>query len=133
MAITKKTRFFFLLSLFLLISTTTEIFGQQPSTSGPAWLRKGAFAQYEFKSNLAILQNDTIFIANASTNVKWNWQCIEINGTMAKVNLAMHYAGGVNMSFLTEAYIDLADRRVFTLNGTLVGTTTLWLPDNPLP
>ncbi len=108
-----------------------------------------------FVFNTTDPQNKGLNYLNATTrdqvtylNAILTWQCVSINGTTAKLQVTFDYVGkelfrfvGTEMNRIPlnneplqlagEAYVDLYTRAVYTTDGTLLGTTHLWLPANP--
>jgi len=109
-----------------------------------------------FIFNITDPQNKGLNYLNAATldrisylNASLIWECVSVNSTTAKLKVTLDYVGKELFHFdgtevnriplnnealqLTgEAYVDLYTRAVYTTDGTLLGTTHLWLPANPI-
>jgi len=80
-------------------------------------------------------------------NATLTWRCTNINDTTSKLQVTFNYTGktlihnigeikreplnNASLQITGEAYVDLYTRAVYTTDGTLLGTTHLWLPANP--
>jgi hypothetical protein len=81
-------------------------------------------------------------------NASLTWRCISTNDTTAQLQVTFDYVGeelfhfvGTELSRIPlnnaslqlngKVYVDLYTRAVYTADGTLLGTTHLWLPANP--
>jgi hypothetical protein len=130
--LTKHVEILCIILLFLLALPGEGLSGQS-SISNPYWMRPDSYVQYEFNSQTIIFKNGTVIASRSNANVIWGWQCIKLNQTFANLNISVCYSGGINKTFVTEVHVNLSDRRVYAQNGSLIGTTVFWLPDNPLP
>lgn len=113
------------------------------------------------KENIAFIFNTTDpqyrglnwLTAPAYDQIKyWNasltWRCVSTNDTTAQLQVTFYYVGeelfhfvGTELSRIPlnnaslqlkgNVYVDLYTRAVYTADGTLLGTTHLWLPANP--
>jgi hypothetical protein len=110
----------------------------------PTWLKEGIYVKYTtdqvgyayLANNSHPLGSDTLSFWNAT----FGWRCISINDTVAKLAVILNYVGkelnGISLGNATlqltsEVYVDLSTRAVYDLNGSLLGTTHMWVPANP--
>jgi hypothetical protein len=120
-----------LLAVLLLSSSITYCYGAEP-LFGPSWLKVGTYVEYEGDAFVIDFLNGTMtFLGDDATGV-FRWECIDLNENIAKLNVSLK-AGDENSSiyFSTEVNVDTISRDVFFLNGTLIGTTHLWIHANP--
>ncbi len=71
---------------------------------------------------------------NNVTSVALRWECIQLSGDMATLNVTYTINSDLpSDNFYTSAIVDVntASRSVYLQNGTLIGTTNLWLPSSP--
>ena len=113
-----------------MLSSSALSFAQS-SVLAPPWLRKGVFAEYEFNSKGVLLNNATTIPFGNGT---YRWDCTDLNSTTAELLITLKGNSANGALFLTtNVYVDVLSRSVYTGNGTLMGTTHLWLPANPSP
>jgi hypothetical protein len=122
--------FFLILLVFILFSSSVS--AQQLQAFSPTWLKQGTFAEYSFMSIGVQFTNNSIMRVEDGTVAFFRWECIELDGTIATINVSLEYVQEIsNISFSTEVKVDSISRDVFLLNGTLIGTTRLWAPSTP--
>ena len=144
------------LGAFIPVATARDSFA-------PSWLKEGAYVTYVCKNeNVAYAFNVTdpqyqglnylnpglSFDMITYSNASLTWQCINVNDTMAKLQVTFNYVGktlghfeggnlttiplnGESLQRTGEVYVDLYTRAVYNADGVLLGTTHLWLPANP--
>lgn len=89
--------------------------------------------QYEFKSPVVHFLNKTIIPFENDASVTWRWECTEINDDVATLNVSLKYIGETRTVHLSkEVDVNTTSRQVFLSNGTLIGTTHLWVKSNPM-
>ncbi|MBT0158660.1 hypothetical protein G4O51_01605 [Candidatus Bathyarchaeota archaeon A05DMB-2] len=114
------------------------------SNFAPTWLREGTYVKYTTNqvgyayvaNNSNPLGSDTLSFWNAT----FGWRCISINDTIAKLSFTLNYTGkelnkvsldNATLQLTGEVYVDLSSRAVYDLNGSLLGTTHMWVSANP--
>lgn len=127
----------------------------------PAWLKEGTYAKYTIDREGSAGIFDTSDPQYKGLNywdataldvlTYWNatltWRCTSINETAAKLQVIFDYIGkeltyniggfkreplnNTLLQLTSEVYVDLYTRAVYNTDGTLLGTTHLWLPANP--
>jgi hypothetical protein len=113
-----------------LVNTTN---GQQQTTATPVWLKIGAYAEYSFNSPGIAFYNDTFLEFKNNSNLIWRWQCVDLNMNDARILVSLNgtLPNGTICLLKNEVTVNLLNRSVYLDNGTLIGTTHLWLPSNP--
>jgi hypothetical protein len=106
----------------------------------PTWLKKGAYAEYTSASGHMRIFNNTRSSGSDSVDFVdcvFRWECVDLNETTAKLKLTLTYTeterngkptGKEDKQLTTEVYVNVLSRAVYLQNGTLIGTTHLWLP-----
>ncbi|MGD6805459.1 MAG: hypothetical protein ACQCN4_00660 [Candidatus Bathyarchaeia archaeon] len=138
-----------LLILALPIAACTA---QSTSLLAPSWMKEGTYVNYDLtptgdeysngvlqtsKSLYLTFSNSTNGIGieyNNVTSVVLHWECIKLSGDMATLNVTYTITSDLpSDNFCTSAIVDVntATRSVYLQNGTLIGTTNLWLPSSP--
>lgn len=116
----------FFLLIIQLVTVSASLFA-------PTWMKTSSYAEYEIKIPIFRFLNGTMSPpSEEGTSAIFRWECIELNDTMAKLEVSLDSGerdGGVHLS--SAIYVDTISRSVFLLNGTLVGTTRLWFPAAP--
>jgi hypothetical protein len=114
------------------------------TVSNPTWLKKGAFAEYHLESGYVETPQKRVIVVN-NTNIVLNytskrfdegtyrWECTELNETTAKLKITLTIKQDATSRWIADVYVDILSRAVYLENGTLFGTTHLWLPANPTP
>ena len=110
----------------------------------PSWLNEGAYVQYTTDQvGYAYVANSSAidgFDTLAFWNATFGWRCTSLNDTMAKLLFTFSYLGmelndvsldNATLQLTGEAYVDLYTRAVYDLEGSLLGTTHLWVTANP--
>jgi len=109
----------------------------------PTWLKEGVYAEYKSEEGGMYIPNSTSelgFDGIEFVDGTFRWECLELNDTTAKLKSTLtctetHINGKpLERKFVeynAEYFVDTHTRAVYTLNGTLLGTTCLWLPANP--
>jgi len=124
----KISRAYAILPIFLLIVGVLVGISQPP----PVWMKKGSYAEYKFETRSVVFLNNTLLLFRDRASVIYRWECIEFNGTIAKLNVSITFSEKEKHVFLsTEVYVNTVNRDVFLTNGTLVGKTRLWGPVAP--
>jgi hypothetical protein len=108
----------------------------------PKWLKKGVYAEYTFTGGLLRFPGvtgdiDRIYFVDGT----FRWECVDLNETMATLNLTFShtqtemngkpFVENKTVLLVEEVYVDKVSRALYLRNGTLIGTTTFWLPANP--
>jgi len=100
----------------------------------PFWFERGVYAEYKFKTRVIIFLNRTcIFFPDETAEASYRWECIDLKGNLAEIEVTLLFRiGDIDIrSYATRLYVNIENRDVILLNGTLVGKTWLWLPANP--
>jgi hypothetical protein len=111
----------------------------------PTWLKEGVYAEYSgFRHGNIVVPNNT-----DPSNPEWRgfvngtfrWECLELNETTAKLRSTLTVTEtefnthplpeNKTVQYKSEFFVDTRTRAVYLLNGTIVGTTCLWVPPNP--
>lgn len=135
-----------LLVLLLAVFPLIELCHAEFNASSPVWMEKGVFAEYTFKSGFTQLPTTgegRAFDGVEFSNASFYWECIERNETMTKLRVMLNYTEtklngktleeAQNKQLTTNVSVNLINRGVYLQNGTLIGTTMLWLPAKPTP
>jgi hypothetical protein len=128
-----------LLALAISSLNVTFIQGQ---TLAPTWLKPGSYAEYTFAGGIIHIPNSkTVFDGVEFSNGTLRWECIDFNATTATLEINFIYTemkfNGKTLDvqnekqLSVEVYVDALSRNTYLQNGTLIGTTGMWLPDNP--
>jgi hypothetical protein len=73
-------------------------------------------------------------------NGTFGWRCVDINETAAKLQVTFNYIGNklndvslynTSLQLTGDVYVNPQTRAVYCSNGSLLGTTHMWLPANP--
>jgi hypothetical protein len=117
-------------ALILLMFCVLVVSGfAQSSVFAPIWMKLSAYAEYSFGEGFRFLSDKTSVKYEGGT---YRWECIELTGTVAKLNLTLSFNEGDSVTqFSAEALVDTLNRSAYSLDGTLLGTTHLWLESNP--
>ena len=138
-----------LLALLILSMPIAVCTAQSSSMLAPGWMKEGTYVDYDLtphgmsytdgvldtsKSITANFLNGTTIKHNNVTSATLRWECIHLSGDMATLNVSYTITSDLpSDNFYTSALIDVntASRNVYLQNGTLIGTTNLWLPSSP--
>lgn len=105
---------------------------QSSMHSAPVWLEVGVYVEYECEATSMDFLNKTHIWLDDETSATYRWECVDLNETMAKLDVSISYEGETRHIHLsTYIYVNTADRDIFLPNGTLIGKTRLWAPSNP--
>ncbi|MDG6223799.1 MAG: hypothetical protein QCH99_11120 [Candidatus Bathyarchaeota archaeon] len=121
---------------FLLISLLFFNFGCAigiAESDGPSWLKKGTFVTYSIEPTIVRFANGSIRNTKSDTSVIYSWKCVEIRNNLAEIKVTLDYEteqSTINMSKIV--YIDVLTREVFFSNGTLIGSSWLWVQPYPV-
>lgn len=133
-----------ILSVFIDACTT-----QSSSMLAPSWMKEGTYVNYDLtprsltytngvldksQSMTWFFPNGTIVKHNNVTSAIFRWECIQLNGDTVAVNVTYIITSDIpNDNFYASTIVDIntASRSVYLQNGTLIGTTNLWLPSSP--
>ncbi len=140
------------LALLILCLPIASCAAQSSSLLAPIWMKEGTYVNYDLtpkgtsytngvldtsKSVYVYFINSTDSTAikhNNVTSVTLRWECIQLSGNMATLNVTYTINSDLpSDNFYTSAIVDVntASRSVYLQNGTLIGTTNLWLPSSP--
>jgi hypothetical protein len=120
--------------LMLFLSRRVISCHAQSSIIAPSWLHDGTYAEYSFHCNGVASYNSTIVSFDNKTYTTFRWDCIEMNNTTAKLAITVKGTStntDDSLLFTTYVHVNILNRAVYLENGTLIGTTHLWLPANP--
>ncbi|MGB9914879.1 MAG: hypothetical protein ACPLIG_03905 [Candidatus Bathyarchaeales archaeon] len=113
------------------------------ANQSPTWLREGTYVKYSTdRDGYAYLFSDSDLSSNVLSfwNATFGWRCISVNETIAKLEFTFDYIGkklnnvsleNATLKLAGEIYVHLPTRRVYNLNGSILGTTHMWLTSNP--
>lgn len=129
------------LSAILLVSCSNNCIVAS-NNFAPKWLKKGAYAEYLFPSggtNIVLSPEGDIISREELPQAVFRWECVDLNSTFAKLNITFYYKETENQDtpakegeqYTVDVYVNIFSRAVYLQNGTLVGTTTFWLPATP--
>ncbi len=137
------------LTLLLLASPIAVCAAQSSSILAPSWMQEGTYVNYDLtpmgtsytNGVLDTSKSVTVFLLNGTgikhqnvTSVIFRWECSQLSGDMATLNVSYAITSDLaSENFYTSALVDvnIASRSVYLQNGTLIGTTDLWLPSSP--
>lgn len=134
------------LALLLLSLPIASCVAQSSSILAPIWMEEGTYANYDLTpstsySNGVPEKDITVFFLNGTiikyrnvTSAFFQWECVQLRGDMATLNVSYSITSDLeSYNFYTSALVDvnIASRGVYLQNGTLIGTTNLWLPSSP--
>lgn len=118
---------------FLLISFFLQLNASATSQSDSStWMEVGTFAKYSILPPFVGFTNGSIRIPKTDTAVTYTWRCIDISSNLAKVRVSLEYeteTSKVNLN--TTVYTDTLTGDVSFLNGTLIGSSWLWVQPYP--
>jgi|WetSurMetagenome_2_1015567.scaffolds.fasta_scaffold31583_3 hypothetical protein len=121
----------FLIFLFFVVIAQEDVATCQEVP--PDWMCVGAYAEYSFSSIGIAFINGTHFDAKNLAQIIFRWECLERNQTVAKLTSKLVLTEENTITISTEVYVNLENRRVYFLNGTLIGATMLWVQANRKP
>ncbi len=110
----------------------------------PTWLREGTYVRYTTNQpGYAYFFNssnprgyDTLGFYNAT----FGWSCLSITNKIAKIEFFFDYMGktlnnvslgNATLTLKSDVFVDLDNRAVHYSNGSIIGTTHLWVCANP--
>ena len=112
----------------------------------PIWLIQSTFAEYSFGDGVVELHNKTSqlgFDFAVFSSAYFRWDCIGLNDSTAELKITLSITEtsrngkplqeNKTTCLSTEVFVNMINRAVYLKNGTLIGTTHLWLPANPDP
>lgn len=134
----------------MLLSLSAIPCGTQAESTGflaPSWLEVGTYATYTFPfshghidggssfyivAGLMFLNNSYHDFKNATSEVL-RWECTKLNGDRAILNVSLSIITETSDNFYASTLVDVdtASRSVYLQNGTLIGTTRMWMPSSP--
>jgi hypothetical protein len=117
------------------------------SVFAPTWLKKGVYAKYTYSSGTAILPTNTSKMSRYEivdfVDGVFRWECIDLNENTSKLKFSLSFIAtersgqpleeNETIQLSTEVYVNIFSRALYLQNGSLIGTTHLWLPANPAP
>jgi len=128
---------FLVLSVYFIGAASADQFA-------PTWLKEGAYVKYTSDQvGYAYLANSSHPLGNDDLsfwNATFGWRCVSLNDTVAKLEFTFDYVGkmlnhvsleNATLQLAGEVYVDLSTRAVYGLNGSLLGTTHMWVTTNP--
>ncbi len=131
---------------FLLMSSFIASCAGQASIFAPSWLKEGTYASYTFpfsqmqKDDETYIVSQLMFLNNSfrdyknATSATLRWECIRLDGDTATLNITYNITSDLPTdNFYTSAAVNVntATRSVYLQNGTLIGTTRMWMPSSP--
>lgn len=120
------------LSVALLLFSILTLTMQSTVNPSPIWLKDGVYAKYRFKSGGLFFLNDTFINFPHQAQATFRWECVSVNGSVAELNVTITFMGKEReVRLSTLVHVNVENRDVTLLNGTLIGKTYLWLPANP--
>ncbi|MCW4047785.1 MAG: hypothetical protein NWE99_09565 [Candidatus Bathyarchaeota archaeon] len=139
-------------TLLILLGSIAVCTAQSTSMLAPSWMKEGTYVNYDLTPTGAEYKNGVLqtsksiyltFLNSTDgsgieyhnvTSVFLRWECIKLSGDMATLNITYTIISDLpSDNFYTSALVDvnIASRSVYLQNGTLIGTTHLWLPSSP--
>ena len=131
------------LALLVLSSSIASCYAQSSSILAPTWIKEGTYANYIFYEATStedssvwyagFLNGTNIFFRNVTSAV-FRWECIQLEDNMARLNVSISVTSteqSENFYNSTLIDVDIVNRSVYLQNGTLIGTTHLWVPSSP--
>ncbi len=139
-------------ALLILLVPIAACTAQSTSLLAPNWMKEGTYVNYDLTPNgdeykNGVLQTSkSVYLTflnstdgsgveyNNVTSVVFRWECIKLSGDMATLNVSYAITSALpSDNFYTSAIVNVntATRSVYLQNGTLIGTTNLWLPSRP--
>ena len=138
-----------ILTLLILSMSITSCAAQSSSILAPIWMKEGSYVNYDFtptgisytngildtskSMNVNFLNGTNVLYQNV-TSVIFRWECIQLKQDTAILNVSYSITSNLasdNFYISTLVNVDIANRSVLLQNGTLIGTTDLWLPSSP--
>lgn len=128
--------------MLLTVSSISICIGQSSSLVAPTWLKKGTYAEYTYPSGAMYVATTTSgYLSSRSfRDAVFRWECVDLNETVAELKISLNFTvvNGESVeekteNLTTELWIKLNNRAVYQQNGTVIGTSHLWLPANPGP
>lgn len=139
-----KIALMFFLSLGLLSSCLSFSLANS-WISKQDWLTPGAYAEYSFGEGVVEVYNASTklgFDFTVFSKATFKWSCLDVNETIAELRIVLSLnetsRNGMErtqsrlVNIIEELYINLETRGVHFKNGTLIGTTHLWIYANPI-
>ncbi|PVX24232.1 MAG: hypothetical protein CW716_10520 [Candidatus Bathyarchaeum sp.] len=134
--------FWMLIIFFILSVGLIGLVGAE--SSSPAWLKEGTYVKYSTDQvGYAYLFNNSGLSGINSLsfwNATFGWRCVSINDTVAKLEFTFDYVGktlndvsleNATLQLAGEVYVDIYTRAMYASNGSLLGTTHMWVTANP--
>jgi hypothetical protein len=132
--------------LVLLASSFVVCCVAEPSIFAPTWMKEGVYANYALRAGVTYIDdaptksihlffpNQSSVVCKNATSGFFRWECIKKTGDLATLNVSLTVTSDVpsyNFYASTLVDVDVVSRCVYLQNGTLIGTTHLWLPYSP--
>jgi hypothetical protein len=133
-------------ALLILLVPIASCTAQSTSLLAPNWMKEGTYVTYNLLygthySNGVLDTSADVNLLNGTyvnhknvTSITLRWECIKLTGDKATLNVTYTLTSDLpSENFYASAIVDVdtASRSVHLQNGTLIGTTKLWLPSHP--
>jgi len=103
------------------------------SVFAPTWMEPSVYAEYKSDPIGLVFLNGSYSLDIEGDRIIFRWECIELNDNKAKLKVSLNFEKDETDIQLSDViYVDTVSRDVFLSNGTLIGTTQLWFPANPI-
>jgi hypothetical protein len=139
------------LALMLLSLSAVSCTAHAESTSflAPSWMKEGTYASYTFPFSQGYSSTDGVSSPYTAADLQFlnnslhefrtpvsevlRWECIQLNVDRATLNVSLSIITETSDNFYASALVDVdtASRSVYLQNGTLIGTTRMWMPSSP--
>ncbi|MGD6805458.1 MAG: hypothetical protein ACQCN4_00655 [Candidatus Bathyarchaeia archaeon] len=131
---------------FLLMSSFIASCDGQSSIYAPSWMKEDTYATYTFqfsqmqKDGATYIVSQLMFLNGSyrdfrnATSATLRWECTRLDEETATLNVSYTITSDLPIdNFYTSASVnvDIASRSVYLQNGTLIGTTRMWMPSSP--
>ncbi len=120
----------------------------QADVFAPTWLKRGVYAEYNFPAGIIHFPNESSSIGLGFDSYEFEngilrWECVDLVDTKATLDVRFDYTSvkyngrpmteNKSAQLTSQIEVDTLSRATHLSNGTLLGTSHLWLPANPTP
>jgi len=134
--------------LIVTIITPCLVNPVQADVFAPTWLKKGVYAEYNFPAGIIHFPNESSSISLGFDSYEFQngflrWDCVDLVDTKATLDVNFDYTSvkyngrplteNKSVQLFSQIEVDTLSRATHLSNGTLLGTSHLWLPANPTP
>lgn len=132
-------KFVMLIICFVLLVDFVGLVGAD--SLSPAWLKEGKYVKYSTDQvGYAYLFSESGIDVLSFWNATFGWCCVSINDEVSKLEFTFDYVGkklnsvsleNATLQLAGEVSVDMSTRAVYALNGSVLGTTHMWVTANP--